>query len=130
MPSYRAAVGFVAYVILVLTSIAVAADPDVWKSEGWTKTDFGRARIAWEEVLSGGPPKDGIPAIDTPVFVSVTDADGWLRPTEAVARVEINGDARAYPMQVLTWHEIVNDRVGGVAVTAAGAAVGGLPTVG
>jgi Protein of unknown function (DUF3179) len=78
------------------------------------KTDFKRHTVPYGEILSGGPPKDGIPAIDAPAFVSVTVADTWLRPTEAVAYVAINGDARAYPVQVLTWHEIVNDIVGGV----------------
>jgi hypothetical protein len=81
------------------------------------KTDFARHTVPYSDILSGGPPKDGIPAIDKPVFVPVTDADTWLRPAEAVARVVINGDARAYPVQVLMWHEIVNDRVGTVPVT-------------
>ncbi len=80
-------------------------------------TDFKRHTAPYADILSGGPPKDGIPAIDTPKFVAVADADAWLRPTEAVVRIVINGDARAYPVQVLTWHEIVNDRVGEVPVT-------------
>jgi hypothetical protein len=70
--------------------------------------------VSFGEILSGGPPRDGIPAIDAPKFVSVGEADAWLKPNEAVALINVNGDARAYPVQVLTWHEIVNDTVGGV----------------
>jgi hypothetical protein len=78
------------------------------------KTDFARHTIPYAEVLSGGPPKDGIPAIDAPAFIDVAAADAGLRPAESVAFVEINGDARAYPIRMLIWHEIVNDTVGGV----------------
>ncbi|MBI4675811.1 MAG: DUF3179 domain-containing protein [Chloroflexi bacterium] len=80
------------------------------------KTDFTRHTVPYAEIFSGGPPKDGIPAIDTPKFVSVNDADGWLKSNEPVILVEQNGDARAYPLQILIWHEIVNDTVGGVPV--------------
>lgn len=71
------------------------------------------------EIISGGPPPDGIPAIDAPQFESVTDADSWLEATEPVVALDINGETRAYPVQILIWHEIVNDTVGGtpVAVT-------------
>ena len=82
-------------------------------------TDFSRHTIAYVEVLSGGPPKDGIPSVDRPVAVSVAEADAWLQPAEPVVAVERNGLVRAYPIQVLTWHEIINDELGGapVAVT-------------
>ncbi len=78
------------------------------------KTDFKRHTVPYGEILSGGPPKDGIPAIDTPAFISVIDADAWLKSSESVAMIHIGDDARAYPVQILTWHEIVNDAVGGV----------------
>ncbi len=69
--------------------------------------------------MSGGPPPDGIPAIDRPQFVTTAVADGWLKAVEPVLALQVNGDARAYPLQILIWHEIVNDTVGGrpVAVT-------------
>ena len=76
-------------------------------------TDFTRANISFEEIMTGGPPKDGIPAIDAPEFESVADADAWLDDREPVQAVDINGDRRAYPVQVLVWHELVNDTVGG-----------------
>ncbi len=69
------------------------------------------------EIISGGPPPDGIPPIEEPVFVPVTDALGLLDDLEPVVAIEINGDARAYPVQVMIWHEIVNDTVGDVPVS-------------
>ena len=69
--------------------------------------------MPYEDIFSGGPPKDGIPAIDNPKFVSVTDADGWLEDLEPVQVLELDGEVRAYPLQILIWHEIVNDIVKG-----------------
>ena len=80
-------------------------------------TDFTRHSVPYREILSGGPPKDGIPAIDAPRYVSVKAADEWLRDREPVVLFALNGDARAFPLQILTWHEIVNTEVGGVPVT-------------
>ena len=80
------------------------------------RTDFSRTSIDYDEIMTGGPPKDGIPAIDEPAFESVAEADEWLDDREAVQAVDINGDARAYPVQVMVWHELVNDTVGGEAV--------------
>ena len=72
--------------------------------------------IRYEEVLSGGPPRDGIPSVDDPQFISQEEAGEWLDDNEPVIALELNGDARAYPIQILTWHEIVNDTVGGIPV--------------
>jgi len=66
--------------------------------------------------MSGGPPKDGIPAIDRPEFVAVSWADAWLKPKEPVIFFERTDDVRAYPIQILIWHEIANDTVGRVPV--------------
>lgn len=79
-------------------------------------TDFSISSIDFDEVLSGGPPKDGIPSILNPKFVGIQDADDWLSPVEPVVLVEVNGEAKAYPIQILMWHEIVNDSIGGVPV--------------
>ena len=86
-------------------------------AEGEFKTDFSLHSVSYQDILSGGPPKDGIPSIDDPKFVSVGEAGEWLQNVEPVIYVEINGDARAYPIQVLMWHEIVNDEVGGEPVS-------------
>lgn len=71
--------------------------------------DLGRVR-------SGGPPPDGIPAVDSPVFQLAAAVD-WLSPAEAVLALEVDGQARAYPIQIMTWHELVNDTIGDTPVT-------------
>ena len=76
-------------------------------------TNWKLRTIDYSEILSGGPPRDGIPSIDDPQFISIAEAEEWLADVEPVIALEINGDARAYPIQVITWHEIVNDTVGG-----------------
>ncbi|MFQ5614781.1 MAG: DUF3179 domain-containing (seleno)protein [Anaerolineae bacterium] len=80
-------------------------------------TDWTRRTISTDEILSGGPPRDGIPSIDEPQFISQSAAEEWLFGNEPVISLEIEGEARAYPLQVLIWHEIVNDTVGEVPVT-------------
>ena len=69
--------------------------------------------VPLEDILSGGPPRDGIPSIDSPKFVSAAEVD-WLFSNSRVLGLEINGVVRAYPLAILNWHEIVNDTVGGV----------------
>ncbi len=83
--------------------------------QGWD-TDFCTHSVPYDEFLSGGPPRDGIPPIDFPTFESLESADVWLLDREPVISLELNGDARAYPLQILIWHEIVNDKVGDVPV--------------
>jgi hypothetical protein len=80
--------------------------------DGW-KTDFTRHSVPLREFISGGPPRDGIPPIDRPRFVSTAAAAKSLDAREPVLSVEIAGRARAYPHQVLIWHEIVNDTLAG-----------------
>ena len=82
----------------------------------WEKTNFCEHSVDYSTIFSGGPPPDGIPPIDDPIFVSLESVDGWLKDREPVISLQIDGDARAYPLQIMTWHEIVNDKVGGVPV--------------
>ncbi len=104
------------YVLVILVSAGIAsANPDQWRKAGFT-TDFSKAGVPFTDILSGGPPKDGIPSIDAPVFEPVSKAD-WLDPKEAVIRLEIDGKVKAYPLRILIWHEIVNDSLGGVPVS-------------
>ncbi len=90
---------------------------EAWKGE-WPNTDFTQSSVDLAEILSGGPPKDGIPSIDDPIFIPV-DEEQTLGTQEPVISVSINGVHRAYPVRILTYHEIVNDIVGGepIAVT-------------
>ncbi|MEO9514617.1 MAG: DUF3179 domain-containing protein [Paracoccaceae bacterium] len=100
---------------ILMTSMGLA-DPNIWRHE-WPDTDFSKTSVDnWVEVLSGGPPKDGIPALDKPSFVRASDKRG-IGPREPVITVEIEGaEPRAYPIRYLTWHEIVNDTVGSTPV--------------
>ncbi len=70
-----------------------------------------------DDILSGGPPPDGIPPIDEPVYAPISEIDFIDDDNEGVIVVEVNGETKAYPIQILIWHEIVNDEVGGVPVT-------------
>lgn len=72
--------------------------------------------VPLDEIFSGGPPPDGIPPIDAPVYESVEDAATWLTASSPIMVIDIDGDVRGYPLAILTWHEIVNDVVGGVPV--------------
>jgi hypothetical protein len=72
--------------------------------------------VPLDQIVSGGPPPDGIPSIDKPKFISIQDANKYLEDLELVLGLSINGDVRAYPLQILVWHEIVNDKVGDVPV--------------
>lgn len=77
--------------------------------------DLSKASIKRDEILSGGPPRDGIPSIDRPEFIDVSKVD-YLRDNDIVIGL-VRGDiARAYPTRILIWHEIVNDVIGGDAV--------------
>ncbi len=109
--------GFVA-VLLVFGAGASRAGPDEWK-RAWPKTDFSRHTADLSLIREGGPPKDGIPAIDTPRFAPAGSLAGTIAPGAPVITLVHGGQARAYPLSILLWHEIVNDRVGGtpVAVT-------------
>ncbi|GEM_PF-245566 len=77
------------------------------------KTDFSRHTVEFDEIFSGGPGRDGIPPIDDPKFTTPELANEWLGDLEPVIAFEHNGDARAYPLQILMWHEVANDVVGG-----------------
>lgn len=92
-------------------------EPPPLGADGQFSTDFSIHTIPYTEVLSGGPPKDGIPAVDNPIFTSVDEADQFLEDLEPVIFFQIGDEARAYPLQILTWHEIVNDVVDGHPVT-------------
>ena len=75
-----------------------------------TGFNIDNAIVPKEEILSGGPPKDGIPAILEPKFISA-EQTGFLKPSDQVIGVLIQGQAVAYPINILNWHEVVNDVV-------------------
>ena len=103
--------------------VKVVPDPDYleelrrarFSTSGWS-TDFSLHTVPFNEILSGGPPRDGIPSIDHPKFISPETANEWLSDQEPVISFQLNGDVKAYPLKILTQHEIVNDEVGGVPI--------------
>jgi hypothetical protein len=101
----------IATAALALAALAFATAPAAQTKNGF---DLRGALVDPAEILSGGPPKDGIPAIDRPRFVKAGEAK--MSPGERILGVERNGEAKAYPVRILNWHEVVNDSVGGTAV--------------
>ena len=97
-----------------------SASPLAAQYPSWP-TDWTRRTVAdWSEFLAGlrsSDPRDGIPPIDVPVFESVSLASEWLSRNEPGALVRINGEARFYPLSIMTAHEIVNDAFGDVPIS-------------
>lgn len=108
----------VAPVAIVFTVSAALAQSDRFES-AWPKTDFSRLAVDLGEVTSGGPPRDGIPAILDPSFIRALGETRLEDREPVMTYVPENGPARAYPIRYLMWHEIVNDVVDGrpIAVT-------------
>jgi hypothetical protein len=111
------------FLVFMLACGWIGANPPRAIAQDWidaaraefTRTDFTRHSVALDEIRSGGPGRDDIPPIDRPSFRpldQVTD----LVDTEPVIGLVVGDDARAYPLRIMTWHEIVNDVVGGVPV--------------
>lgn len=99
-----------------LASLTLAhADPAQWRAE-WPRTDFSRAAVDFAEILSGGPPKDGIPAIWEPSMHAAKDETRLQDREPVLTYLPENGPARAYPIRYLMWHEIVNDMVDGIPI--------------
>ena len=95
--------------------LAVGAFASAGQLEGF-KTDVSKKVIDLSELQSGGPGKDGIASIDSPKFISIEAAGKWIKPQEPIIAVENGSTAKAYPLQILIWHEIVNDTIGDIPV--------------
>jgi Protein of unknown function (DUF3179) len=102
---------YLATILTLLTLPSALAQPQ--SQFGWAgwRTDWENTSIDVNE-LEVNVLRDGIAAIDTPSFVSIMEAEDWLEDQEPVVLIDFGGSSRAYPLQILTWHEIVNDRVG------------------
>lgn len=83
---------------------------------GFNGFDVGNSLVPVEQILKGGPSRDGIPAIDEPVFHIASRTEN-IRPDSRVLGIHLNGKAKAYPIDILNWHEIVNDKFNGQPVT-------------
>ena len=97
----------------LLLSLLLIGSLQAYSKNGF---DLSQSLIPSKEILQGGPPRDGIPSIEQPKFVSAANAN-FMRPTDRVIGITINGESRAYPINILNWHEIVNDQIRGVPVS-------------
>jgi len=97
-----------AHIALALVLLATAQAASARTLNGF---DLDDATIPADAIEKGGPPRDGIPSIDRPKFLAADDAD-FLEGDDRILGVTLDGEARAYPIAILNWHEIVNDRIG------------------
>jgi hypothetical protein len=97
----------------ILLSILLIGSLHAYSKNGF---DLSESLIPPKDILQGGPPRDGIPSIEKPKFVAASEAD-FIKPTDRVIGITINGESRAYPINILNWHEIVNDEIKGVPVS-------------
>ena len=79
------------------------------------------------EIMWGGVRVDGIPPLEFPTQIFPEEAAEWINDSDIVVGVEIDGDARAYPIRIIAWHEMVNDTIGGVPVSLAYCTLCGSP---
>jgi hypothetical protein len=98
------------YLIWVLT---VFAKPPFADMNDWGNTDFSRTTVKLSDMIEGGPGKDGIQSIDQPIFETIESAEKWLDDREPVVKFVNGGKSKAYPLQILIYHEIVNDQLEG-----------------
>ena len=116
-------IALIAGAFLLGAALTLGADdgdcsPSNLRTVNWS-TDFCHSIVDFEEILVGNPVKDGIPSVTDPAMESIASAAEWLNQRSPVIAVEIAGEARAYPLAILMWHEIANDEIAGspIAVT-------------
>ncbi|MFN2421931.1 MAG: DUF3179 domain-containing protein [Gemmatimonadota bacterium] len=106
--------GIVSGVLAPFGAVAAieAASPLATLAQSKNGFDLSNASVPVDQIVSGGPPRDGIPALTDPRFETVTQAAAWMRPDDRLLALEIGRQAKAYPLRILNWHEVVNDQVG------------------
>jgi hypothetical protein len=97
-----------------LVLLVTAVPTRLWAFEGF---DYSKHSIPVEEIQSGGPRKDGIPSLVNPEFIPADEAT-FLEDSDKVIGVSVRGEAKAYPIKILNWHEAVNDTLGGKPILA------------
>ena len=113
-PEIRPDASFQAFKLDVFNRI----DPAFMRFLGKDRADAGKMKIRLEEIVWGGVQVDGIPSLDNPKLIPAAEA-GYLKDSDPVFGVSINGDARAYPLRIMGWHEMFNETIGGVPVALA-----------
>ncbi len=110
----------IAGVILLGAALISGADdsdcsPPHLRTVNWS-TDFCQSIVDFAEILVGNPVKDGIPSVSDPAMESIKSAAEWLNQRSPVIAVQIEDEARAYPLAILMWHEIANDEIAGLPI--------------
>lgn len=107
-------------VLAPLVAVLTVACLDSGAADAQTKNgfDLSNSLVPADEIMGGGPPRDGIPALTDPRFESVAEADDWMRDDDRLMALERDGVAKAYPLRILTWHEVANDEIAGDPVVA------------
>ena len=103
--------------IWLIAPVAIAQQQTYLPSGTSKPFDVTRHSVPIKEITAGGPPRDGIPALDSPKFVSADQARKFLSDKDRVLGVSLAGEAKAYPIRILNWHEIVNDQINGHPIT-------------
>ena len=106
----------VAILLLVVSCTPQAPPPAPAPEEEYeikTTSDGTKYIVNPVKIVGGGPPKDGIPSIDDPKFVSFEEAEEWIEDNELVLAIIYKGVKRVYPLQIMVWHEIVNEVIAG-----------------
>lgn len=98
--------------LLLVSIFLISSNVSAYSKNGFA---LENSIIPNEKILSGGPPRDGIPSIDEPKFIDANKAN-YLKSKDRVIGIVVAGEARAYPIRILNWHEIVNDEIKGQAV--------------
>ncbi len=104
-PLYATLLLFLVFQFLFAPELAHAASKNGF--------DLNNSEIRSSKIKQGGPPRDGIPAINKPRFVSTSEAVDFMQAQDRVVGLEVGGEARAYPIKILNYHEIVNDNIDG-----------------
>jgi hypothetical protein len=97
-------------------TIARFAGEEIVSPASGLKTNFCLHSADYADIISGGPPPDGIPPIDNPTFDSLAEGDTWLAEVQPVIALAVGDEAKAYPLAILTRHEIANDEIAGMPV--------------
>ena len=104
--------------LIATAALAVPAQRQLLDAgKGQRPFDVTIHAVPLNEIVGGGPARDAIPALDHVKFVAAKDANRFLRAKDRVLALSMNGAAKAYPVKILNWHEIVNDEVGGQPIT-------------
>ena len=98
--------------IIIVAACALLAEGGLTANQ-YNGFDVSNSLVPKNEILSGGPPRDGIPAILSPKFESAEKASEWLKDSDLVAGIDGGAVQKTYPLRILVWHEAVNDSLGG-----------------